>query len=180
MGIKAGLLMGEHLGHRQRVTFGMARLRPHRAAALEQPAIELGEAAKAPLAGLLPDAPATVLDVLLHDALLPARGDVAEVGVEQVVRGHGGKARVDHPRLARLDLVNGGLHVVVDAAPRDPAERREAAGVGIEQHLMALAGIGDQHEGTAGTQLHVRHQQPPPHPGDDQPFLAPVELEGIP
>jgi hypothetical protein len=52
--------------------------------------------------------------------------------------------------------------------------------MGIKQHLVALAGIGEQHEGAARAQLHVRHLQAPPHPGDDQPFLAPVELEGLP
>ncbi|WP_217481578.1 hypothetical protein, partial [Burkholderia contaminans] len=38
------------------------------------------------------------------------------------------------------NLVHGGLHVVVDAAPRHAAERGERAGVRIEQHLVTLCG----------------------------------------
>jgi hypothetical protein len=37
-----------------------------------------------------------------------------------------------------------------------PAQCRKAARVRIEQHLVALAGIGHQLERTAGAQLHVR------------------------
>jgi hypothetical protein len=43
------------------------------------------------------------LHVLLDDALLPARGDVAEVGVEQVVHTHRGEAGVDRAALTLVD-----------------------------------------------------------------------------
>jgi len=49
--------------------------------------------------------------------------------------------------------------------------------VGVEQHLVTLARVGDQHEGSARTQLQVRHQKLPPDPADHQPLFAPVELE---
>jgi hypothetical protein len=107
-----------------------------------------------------PDAPAAVLHVLLDDALLPAAGDVAEVGVDQVVRAHGREALVDDAALALLDLVHRRLHVVVDAAAGHAAQRRERARVGIEQHLVALAGIGHQPERPRGAQLHVRDLHP--------------------
>ena len=64
------------------------------------------------------------------------------VGVEQVVRAHHGEARVDDATLALLDLVHGGLHVVVDAAARNATECGEAARVRVEQHLVALARVG--------------------------------------
>ena len=46
-----------------------------------------------------------VLHVLLDGSLLPTTGDVAEVGIEQVVRAHHGEAGVDDSALALLDLV---------------------------------------------------------------------------
>ena len=55
-----------------------------------------------------PDAPTAVLHVLLHAPLLPARRDVAEVRVVQVVRAHHREARVDSAALALVDLVDGG------------------------------------------------------------------------
>src|SRR5450759_2953675 len=102
------------------------------------------------LAGFLPDAPPAVLHVLLDNTFLPAAGDIAEVGIKQVVRGHGGKARVDDACLALLDLVHRSLHVVVDAAPRYAAQRGKGPRMGIEQHLMALRRVRLQDEGTAG------------------------------
>jgi len=86
--------------------------------------------------------PAAVLHVLLDHALLPTRSYVAEVRVDQVVRAHGCEALVDDAALALLDLVHRRLHVVVDAAPGYTAQRRKRPGVGIEQHLVALTGVG--------------------------------------
>ena len=71
------------------------------------------------------------------------------VGVEQVVRAHHGEALVDAAALALPDLVDCGLHVVVDAPSGDATHRRERTGVRIEQHLVALAGVGHQPEGPA-------------------------------
>ena len=86
---------------------------------------------------------------------------------------------IDDAAFALLHLVNGGLHVVVDATPGYAAERFEGAGVRIEQHFVALAGIGHQPEGARGAQLQVRHLQTPINAADDQRFLAPVELERL-
>ena len=169
--------MLQHLGHAEFRVLGMAHLTPQRPATLAQPRIEFGERAKALVLRLQPDAATTVLHVLLDDAFLPARGDVAEVGIEQVVRAHHRKARIDDPALALLDLVDRRLHVVVDAAPGNAAQRREGARVGIEQHLVALARIGHQPERAAGAQLQVRHLHAPVDAADHQPLFAPVELE---
>ena len=59
------------------------------------------------------------------------------------------------------------------------AQGREAARVGVEQHLVALAGICHQPERPAGAQRQVRHLRPVVDPGDHHAFLAPVELVGL-
>ena len=83
------------------------------------------------------------------------------------------------PALALLDLVHRSLHVVVDAASGHAAQGGEAAGVGIEQHLVALARVGHKPERPAGAQLHVRDLRAVVDAADHQTFLAPVELERL-
>lgn len=74
--------MLQHLRDAELAVFGVSNFVPQRTASWSEPRIEFGERAEASLAGLDPDASAAVLHVLDH-ALLPARGDVAEVGIEQ-------------------------------------------------------------------------------------------------
>jgi hypothetical protein len=95
------------------------------------------------------------------------------------MRAHRREARVDDTALALLDLVDGRLHVVVDAPAWNATQRREAARVGIEQHLVALRGVGDQPERARRAQLQVRKLKAPVDATDDQTLLAPVELERI-
>ena len=71
------------------------------------------------------------------------------------MRGHGGKAGVHGSPFALIDLVYGSLHVVVDAAPRNAAQGAEGSRMGIEQHFMALGGIGLHYECTAGAKLQM-------------------------
>lgn len=92
-GHQVGPLVLEHLCHAELAVLGMTDLAPQRPAALAQPRIELGEGAEAAPARLDPDAPTTVLHVLLHAPLLPAGGHVAEVRVIQAVRAHHREAR---------------------------------------------------------------------------------------
>ena len=61
-----------------------------------------------------------------------------------------------------------------------PAERLERPRVGVEQHLVALAGVSHQPESAAGAQLQMRHLQLVEHPAHQQSFIAPVKLEGFP
>ena len=49
--------------------------------------------------------------------------------------------------------------------------------MGIKQHLVTLARVSHQPEGTAGAQLHVGDLHAPVDAAHDQTFLAPVELE---
>ena len=70
---------------------GLKQPLPQRSAAFQQPDIEFGERAKAFFARVLPDSPPAILNVLLDNAFLPAGGDIAEVRIVQVMRGHAEK-----------------------------------------------------------------------------------------
>ena len=54
-------------------------------------------------------------------------------------------------------LVPRRLHVVVDAAPGDPADRGKLPCVRIEQHLVTLARLGHQPEGPRSAELQLRN-----------------------
>ena len=171
------LFLFEHVGHAQGRMLRVAQLIPQCAAALGQPCVEFGGGREPKRLRLDPDAPAAVLHILLDHAFFATRGDVAEIGVEQVVGAHDGEARVDDAPFSLVDLVDRRFHIVVNAPARYAAQRREGAGVRVEQHLVALARIGDQPEGAAGAQLQVRHLHAPVDATDDQAFRAPIELE---
>lgn len=59
------------------------------------------------------------------------------------------------------------------------AQRGKGPGVGIEQHLVALARVRDQPERPARAQLHVRDLQFAVDPADHQRLVAPVELKRL-
>jgi hypothetical protein len=80
---------------------------------------------------------------------------------------------------AFVDLVDSRFHVVVDAATRHATQRSKRAGMGIEQHLVALAGIRNQPECAAGAQLHVGDLDTSKKTADQQTFFAPVKLKGL-
>ena len=110
---------------------------------------------------------------------LPARGRGAERGLEQVVAGHGGKASVDLPCLARADTIDCRPHVVENAAARHTTQHAKCLGQGIEQHLVGLQPVGPDHESPAVRQLGVGCLQLDPLACDRRPILAPVELERL-
>ncbi len=178
-GHEVGLLVLEHLGHGELAELGMEDLLPQGPAAHGQPGVEFGKGAPGRRQGLNPHTSPAVLDVLLHHPLLPTGSDVAEVGVEQVVAAHRRKARVDVALLARVHFVDGRLHVVIDAAMRHSAEGGKPLGMGVKQHLVTLAGIGPQPEGTAGAQLDVGNLHAVRHAAHHHALFTPVELEGF-
>ena len=51
-----------------------------------------------------PNAPSTVLSVLLDNAFFPARVYVADIRIEQVVRAHHGEPCIDRAALVFIDL----------------------------------------------------------------------------
>ena len=169
----------QHLGDAQLPVLRVRRVRPHRLAALGQPRVEFGKAGELALSRLQPHPPPAVLHILLHHPLLPARGHVAEVRIEQVVAAHGRKPGIDHPALALLDLVHRRLHVVVDAPASHAAERRKRPRVRVKQHLVPLAGVRHQPERARGAQLQVRHLRLVVHPAHHDAFVAPVKLERL-
>ncbi len=61
----------------------------------------------------------------------------------------------------------------------DAAQSLEAAGVGVKQHFVALAGVGHQPEGSAGAQFEVGHLHVVIDAAHQQAFFAPVELERL-
>ncbi len=157
------------------VLFGVPRLLPQQHALVGQPVVERRQ--RAERRHLLPEPVPAVLDVLLDLPLLPAGGDVAELGVKQVVAHHRAEPRVDLADLAGTHPVDGGLHVVVDAAAWNATPRDERVMMRVEQHLMGLQQIGTQEERTAVTELELCHLQLRALAVDDGPVLAPVELE---
>ena len=68
---------------------------------------------------------AGMLNVLLDLSLLPARGRIAELGLEQILAGHGREAGIDLSFLAAADPVHRRAHVVVDSAPGNAAQNPE-------------------------------------------------------
>jgi hypothetical protein len=65
------------------------------------------------------------------------------------VADHSREARVDVARFTDANLVDSGLHVVVDAAAGHASQRGQAMVVGIEEHFMGLEQIGSQDKGAA-------------------------------
>lgn len=115
---------------------------------------------------------AGVLDVLLDLPLLPTGRRIAELGLEQEVADHGREARVDLPLLTPSHLVDGGSHVVVDAAPGNAAEHAESVIMGVKQHLVGLLRISAKNKGAAVRQLEVGDLQFAALAGDDRPVFC--------
>ena len=150
---------------------------PECLATLFQPVVQVTKRGKA--GNGLPEPVASILDVLLDLPLLPARCWIAKLGLEQVVAGHCLEADVDIPLLAATDLVYGGPHIVIDAAPWNATEHAEGMVVGVEQHLVGLQEIGADDEGLGIAELGMRDLQLGAFIANDCPILGPVELEGF-
>ncbi len=97
-----------------------------------------------------------------------------------MVRAHLQKAAIIPARLADEDRLDRRLHVVVDAAPADPAEELERLVMGVEHQFLGLAKVDTHERHTAVRQLHVRrlYRQRQTLEGDR--LVAPVELVGLP
>ncbi|MNN68745.1 hypothetical protein D3C81_1844780 [compost metagenome] len=87
---------------------------------MAEPDIQFFKGVEHAVLSIEPDAPPAVLYVLFDNAFFPARGHVAEVRIEQVVRAHHGKPGIDRASFTLVDLVDSRLHVVVDATTRHP------------------------------------------------------------
>src|SRR5579883_3592135 len=90
-------------------------------------------------------------DLVLDLPFLPARGRRAGDRLDQVMAAHLNKAAIVDALLTDKDRLDRGLHVVVDAARAGALEEGEGPVMGVEHHLLGLAGIGahEQHAAVA-------------------------------
>jgi hypothetical protein len=146
-------------------------------ALVEEESVELVEALHPDTRG--EEALAHEADLVLDLALLPTRGRRAGDRVDEVVAAHLQEATIVGALAPDEDRLDCGLHVVVDAAPAGALEEGEGPVVGVEHHLLALAGIGahEEHAGVAEPDM----GDPDLHrdPADEHDLVAPVELEGL-
>ena len=119
-----------------------------------QPRIQFGEALHPRLGA--EQLVAQIADLVLDLTLLPSRGGRAGHRFDQMVRAHLQKAAIILARLADEDRFHRRLHVVVDAAPADPAIEPERLVVGVEHQLLGLPKVGAHKRHAAVRQLHVR------------------------
>ena len=142
-----------------------------------QPRVQLGQALHPRLG---PEQPvAQIADLVLDLPLLPARRRRAGHRLDQVVRAHLQEAAIVLARLADEDRLHRRLHVVVDAAPADPAVELERLVVGVEDQFLGLAEVGAHKRHAAVRQLHVRRLDHQRQPLERDRLVAPVELVGL-
>src|SRR5271170_534383 len=143
-----------------------------------QPRIQLGQALHPRLGPekLVPQ----IADLVLDLAFLPTRSGSAGHRFDQMVRAHLQKAAIVPARLADEDRLDRGLHVVVDAAPADPAVELKRLVMGVEHQFLGLAKIYSDERHTAVRQLHVRRLDRQRESLERDRLVAPVELVGFP
>ena len=101
-----------------------ANLGPQLAASRLQPVVERRQRRKA--RDRLPEAVTSILNVLLDLPLFPARGRIAECGLEQEMADHGGEAGVDPALFAAPDLVDRRAHVDMSQCVPPPPKIQRA------------------------------------------------------
>ena len=93
-----------------------------------------------------------------------------------MVRAHLQEALVILARLADKDRFHRGLHIVVDAAPADPAIKDERLVMGIEHQFLRLPKIDPHEWHPAVRQLHVRCLDHQRQPLERDRLVAPIVL----
>ena len=143
-----------------------------------QPRIQFGEALHPRLG---PEhLVAQIADLVLDLTLLPSRGRRAGHWLDRMLRAHLQKAEIVSACLADEDRFHRRLHVVVDAAPADPAIEPERLVVGVEHQLLGLTKVDAHKRHAAVRQLHVRRFDRQRQPSKRDRLVAPVELVGFP
>ena len=87
---------------------------------------------------------------------------------------------IPHARRADEDRLDCRLHVVIDAAPADPAVEQERLVVGVEHQLLGLAEVNAHERHAAMRQLHVRRLDRQRQTLKRDRLVAPVELIRFP
>ena len=120
-----------------------------------------------------------IADLVLHLPLFPSRSRRAGHRLDQVMRAHPLETAVELPLLADEHRIHRRLHVVVDATPAGAAEQGKRSVVGVEDHLLRLAGIGHHQKHPAVTEPDMGHLDPHRHPRQQHVLVAPIELIGF-
>ena len=123
---------------------------------------------------------AQIANLVLDLTFLPSRGGCAGHRFDQMMRAHLQKAAIIPARLADEDRLDRRLHVVVDAAPADPAIKLERLVVSVEHQLLGLAKIDAHERHPTVRQLHVRRLDRQRQSLERDRLVAPVELVGFP
>ena len=89
------------------------------------------------------------------------------------------EAAVELAFLAQEHRINRCGHVVVNPARADAAEEGERPCMGVEHHLLRLAGVGTHEEHPAMAQPHMRDLHRRRHAGQHHDLMAPVELVSL-
>jgi len=126
---------------------------------------------------MLPKSWASILDVLLDLALLPANGRVAEVRCKDVIVRQCDEANIDLPFLAAAHTVDCSLHIVVNAATRHTAKDTKALPAGVKEHLVRLQQVGPDQKNPAVRQLEVCNLKLRMLATDHSVVFTPIELE---
>ena len=118
---------------------------------IEQPSVHLVVGLEPRCEEPLADQPDLVLDL----TLLPARCRRAGDRIDQVMTAHLQEAAIVEAILDDEDRLHRRLHVVVDAALACTLERSKGPVVGVEHHLLRLAGIRPHKQHPAVTEPDV-------------------------
>ena len=169
-----GLLVLEHVSDGTITKLGMAMGAGVFQATIEQPGVQLVVAGEAQQGR--EKAFAHHADLVLDLTLLPSRCRRARGRLDQVMVAHLQEAAVELAFLAQEHCVHRGGHVVVNPARADAAEEGERPCMGVEHHLLRLAGVGthEQHPAMAQPQMRDLHRRR--HAGQHHDLMAPVEL----
>jgi hypothetical protein len=79
---------------------------------------------------------ARIVDVLLDLSFLPACSRIAELGLKDIVAGHGAETRIYIALFANANAINRHLHVIVNATTRNALEDAEPVPMRIKQHPL--------------------------------------------
>ena len=118
-------------------------------------------------------------DLVLDLSLFPASGRCARHRLDQIMAAHPQEAAVELALLADKHRLHHRLCIVVDAACAGSLEKGERPIVGVEHHLLRLAGIGAHEQHPAVTEPNVRHLHHHRHTVDPDDLVTPVELVGF-
>src|SRR6202050_1972154 len=118
-------------------------------------------------------------NLVLDLTLLPARCRRTGNRIDQVMTAHLQEAAIVEAILADEDRLHRRLHVVVDAALASTLEQSIGPVVGVEHHLLRLAGIRPHKQHPAVTEPDVGGLHDHRHAAQQDDLVTPVTLVGV-